>query len=125
MRKSFKVLSLAVGVVMLVGALGIGTAFAADPPATPTDYFTAFMGKVAQNLGVDQQKLTDAFTKARSDMIDEAVKNGQITQAQADWMKQRQQQYGFGPGFAGGPMMHGRGWGAPWMWAQPTPAPTQ
>jgi len=130
MRKHFKWLSLAVGVVMLVGALGIGTAFAADPTPTPTDYFNAFMAKVAKTLGIDQQKLVDAVNQARSETIDEAVRDGRITQEQADWMKQCQEQGGFGPGFAGGRFGgYGRfgATGAPFggPWAQPAPSPAQ
>ncbi|MHB1417517.1 MAG: hypothetical protein ACYC1C_19900 [Chloroflexota bacterium] len=133
MRQSVKILSVTLGVMLLLGVLGVGAAFAQTPaPTTATDWQSAFLGKVATILGVDEQKLTDAFTQARSETIDEAVQAGQMTQAQADWMKQRveqAQQDGFGPG-VGGPMMRGgRGghmggqFGGPW--AQQAPAPTQ
>ena len=129
MRKSVKILSVTLGVLLLLGILGVGAAFAqTPPPTTATDWQSAFVGKVAKILGVEEQKLTDAFTQARNETIDEAVKDGQMTQAQADWMKQRMgqaEQSGFG-----GPM-HGGTWGGRMggrfggPWAQPTPAPTQ
>ncbi len=53
------------------------------------------LARVAKILGIDQQKVEDAFTKARTDMQNEALDNylknlvaeGKITQAQADQYK--------------------------------------
>ena len=140
MRKTLKLLALSLGVAVLVGALGIGAAFAADPTPTPsTNYHSVFVSKLAQALGVDQSKVDPALTQARDATIDQAVKDGQITQQQADWMKQRLQQAqaaGFGPGYGGpfgGPWGGPRGgrfggaygapFGGPWQTA-PTPTPT-
>jgi hypothetical protein len=133
MCKSVKILSVTLGVLLLLGILGAGAAFAQTPaPTTATDWHSAFLGKVAKILGVEEQKLTDAFTQARSETIDEAVKDGQMTQEQADWMQQRieqAQQGGFGPG-VGGPM-HGGTRGGPMggrfggPGAQPASAPSR
>ena len=120
MLKHWKVLSLAFGVAVLVGALGIAAAFAADPQPTATSGQDVYLGKVAKILGIDQQKLTDAFTQARIEMIDDAVAAGQITKERADWLKQGIQQ-----GFVGKGGFHGRmggrmgGWHGGWG-----PAPT-
>jgi len=127
MSKKIRLLLVSLGAVVLVGVLGIGAAFAADPTATPTtaaDYQKVFVSKLASALGItDEQKVANALTTARDQTIDQAVKDGQITQQQADWMKQRQQwaeQNGFGPGMMGGG--HGGGrfggpWGTPWQTA--------
>ena len=121
MSKTTKVFALSLGIVILVGVLGIGAAFASTPTPTSTNYHDVFVGKVAKILGLDQQKVDSAFTQAQNEMVDEAVKDGQMTQQQADWMKQRQQQMqqgGFGPGMMGVGPMHGgpRGgqFGGPW-----------
>jgi len=128
MRKSLKMVSAILGVVLLVGVLGIGAAFAADPtPTTSTNYHDVFVGKVAKILGVDQEKVDSAFSQAQNEMVGEAVKEGRITQQQADWMKQRQQQMqqgGFGPGIMGGKWggrMGGR-FGGPWQTAPTAPS---
>src|SRR3989304_4025340 len=107
MRKNWKMLSLAIGVVLLLGALGAGSVFADDPPTTPLDFQKTFLGKVATILGVPEQKVIDAFTQAHTETLDEAVKEGRITQQQADWMKQHQVAGGIGPGGFGGGPMHG------------------
>ena len=138
MRRHFKVLAAAVGAVFVLGAFGVGAAFAAEPPAGTTNYHDVLVGKVASILGVDQSKLTDAFTQARNDTIDQAVKDGRITSDQAKLIKDRvaQVQADGGPaGFAGGPGRGGR-FGAPFAgtsgttpWGTPpwaaTPAPAQ
>jgi hypothetical protein len=136
MKRGFKVMAAALGAVLLLGAFAVGAAFAADPPATapttPTDYYNVFTGKVAKILGVDQKKLTDATTQARTETIDQMVKDGRITADQAKFMKDRMAQFGANGspmGFGGGPMHGGRfggtsgttPWGTPPWAATPTP----
>ncbi len=115
MRKSLKVLSVTLGIAILVGVLGVGAVLAADPTPTPTttttktDYQQLFLSKLAQILGIDEQRLTDAMTQARKDtenqMIDDAVKAGRMSQEYADWLKQRPstdgKDFGFGFGLRG------------------------
>jgi polyhydroxyalkanoate synthesis regulator phasin len=48
-----------------------------------------FLSKVAANLGIEEERLIEAITQARSQMLDEAVEQGRITQEQADRMKQQ------------------------------------
>jgi hypothetical protein len=47
------------------------------------------MAQIAYSKGLTADKFTTLMTEARAQAIDEAVKNGELTQAQADWMKSR------------------------------------
>jgi hypothetical protein len=85
--------------VLAIGAGAVMAQTPATPAATPS-----FLDRVAQKLGIDTSKLKDAITGAHSDQIDEGVKNGDLTQKQADAMKQRLADHldkGFGPGMGG------------------------
>lgn len=99
-----------VGGIAVAGVLGAGVVMAQTPPAG-TASGTTFLDRVAQKLGIDTPKLQDAVTSARNDQIDEAVKNGDLTQQQADQLKQRaanEPDDGFGKAFG-----LGRGKGGP------------
>jgi uncharacterized protein YecT (DUF1311 family) len=102
-----------VGVAVVAGALAVGTAAAQTPFGNAGGMHQAVLTKAAATLGVSEAKLNEAFVQAHDQALDDAVKAGQLTQAQADWMKQRHaamQQGGFGPGYGMGPgMMGGRG----------------
>ena len=120
MRKNLKVLVAGVAAVVVVGALAVGSVAAQAPLGGPGGMHQAVIARVASTLGVTEAKLNEAFAQAHDQALDDAVKAGQLTQAQADWMKQRHAamaQGGFGPG-AGmmGPGMMG-GWGySPFGW---------
>lgn len=47
------------------------------------------LSQIAQEKGVSDQQVTDAMLAARKAAIDQAVKDGKITQAQADWLLAR------------------------------------
>jgi hypothetical protein len=101
----------------------------ASPAATATqaavNYANVFIGKLATALGVTQDKLSAGISSASTATIDEALKNQDITKAQADQLKLDVQngrspflgergfgKRGFGGGRDGGPgMMGGRGMG--------------
>lgn len=73
---------------------GAGTALAAvDPTATPTPQVSSqcqsFLNDLAQRLGVSTTALQNAVSGARQDMIDQAVKDGRLTQSQAAALKSR------------------------------------
>ena len=76
-------------VVVLAGSLG-GVALAQTESVSDGSGKT-LLARVAEILGIDQQKLEDAFAQARTDMRDEAfqklVDEGKITQEQADQYK--------------------------------------
>jgi hypothetical protein len=57
------------------------------------------MSQVALSQGLTAEQFTALMVDARSQALDQAVKNGTLTQVQADWMKQR----------GAGQMMGGRG----------------
>ncbi len=83
------------------------------------------LSDLAKSKGITDQQLIDAMLAGQKTVIDQALKDGRITQAQADWMTARMKTMlpfattnSFGPGrFAGG-----RGpWGyGPWGGTPPT-----
>lgn len=93
-------------VLGLAGALAVtavaGTAMAQTPTPntqTGTNYQEYFLDRLASALGTTRDKLTSAFTQARNETADQAVKDGKLTQEKADRMKAQQ---GIGPfGFHG------------------------
>jgi Protein of unknown function (DUF2680) len=83
-------------------------------PMTDTNtYYNIYLQNLANDLGVSKDKLTGSMVQAEKDTIAQAVKDGKLTQAQADSINQRidamakNGQYGFGglggPGFGFGP----------------------
>jgi Spy/CpxP family protein refolding chaperone len=56
------------------------------------------MAQIADSKGITADQFTAMMTEARSQAIDQAVKNGTLTQEQADWMKQRSAGMGAGRG---------------------------
>jgi lambda repressor-like predicted transcriptional regulator len=74
------------------------------------------LADIAQDKGVDTQKLVDALVASQKTMLDQAVTDNRLTQAQADkwleWYKQAAQLQltePYGPGFGLGGMPGGRG----------------
>jgi len=104
--------------LVLVGSI-VGVVFAQTGNENNSSGKT-LLARVATILGIDQQKLEDAFAQAQREMRDEAlnnrlqelVKQGTITQEQADQYKQWRQSRPDIP--LPGPFGHfGRGWGRP------------
>lgn len=87
---------LAVAGVVVVAVIGAGVVMAQTPGAGTG---TSFLDRVAQKLGITTPKLENAIKSARTDQIDEALKNGKITQQQADALKQKLSQAPNGAGF--------------------------
>ncbi|MCX6022995.1 MAG: hypothetical protein NTZ05_14950 [Chloroflexi bacterium] len=97
---------------LMVGALAVGTTFAAptaDAKAGQGKYADTFVTQLASLLHVDKTVLTGDIKQAASATVDAAVTAGDMTQAQADKMKARIQTDGF-PGLFGG-MLGGHGAG--------------
>lgn len=114
----------AVGVVAAVGfaAWSVGATLAApllQATSTPNSpgqaggtigqYGTYFLDHFASHLGLSIDQVKSAYTSAYNDTIDQMVKDGRLTQTQADQLKQKVAQGvtngklpGFGPGFRGG-----------------------
>ncbi len=86
-----------VGAVAVV-ALGAGAVMAQTGGGNATS--NTFLDRVAQKLGIESPKLQDAITSVRNEDIDAKVQSGDLTQKQADALKQRAANNpGFGPGF--------------------------
>ena len=95
MKRSRKlvVVGVVAAAVLLAGTIG-GVVLAQSNGATGGSGNT-LLARVATILGIDQQKLQDAFTQAEKDMRQEALSNrlkslvdqGKITQDQADQWK--------------------------------------
>ncbi|NPV93104.1 MAG: DUF2680 domain-containing protein [Firmicutes bacterium] len=90
-------------VLLLLGAFGI-TAYAENQSATGTDKLATaydnFVTKLAANLGLEKSQVSTALETTRSQVLDEAVQQGKITQEQADKMKSKPGMggfYGVGP----------------------------
>jgi AraC-like DNA-binding protein len=111
-----------IGLVAVVFAAAGGGAYAATQSSTSPRQ--AFLNDVAKRLNVSPQRLTAALKAALIDRLNAAVKEGRLTQAQANAIEHRLQQGGrvpflLGPpgmglrpggprGFFGGPAQAGR-----------------
>ncbi len=92
--KKFIILALVAAVVLIVSVAGLAFAQTGSDSSGKT-----LLGRVATILGIDQQKVEDAFAQAQQEMRDEAldsylknlISEGKITQEQADqyktWLK--------------------------------------
>lgn len=95
MRKSKKFILIAVVVAIALAGSLTGVALAQDDNTSTTGQSKTLLGRVATILGIDQQKVEDAFTQAQKEMRDERldsylnslVEDGKITQEQADQYK--------------------------------------
>jgi transposase-like protein len=106
-----------IAVIALSGALvagGTGAAIAAVGKDDHKKVEQAVLDDAAQRLDVTPQKLRDALAAAQDAQLDQAVKDGKLTQKQADKIKAVRKQSGSvlgGPAgglrFRGGPRMFG------------------
>lgn len=120
MPKNLKVL-----VFVLVGLLAAGTLGYVVYAQTTGSAQTAgksYLARIADKLGVTEDVLLSAMYEAKAEMIDEAVADGKLTQAQADYLKAvlkakleyyKAEGYAKAPGlgFGFGPRGFGRGFG--------------
>jgi uncharacterized membrane protein len=123
-KRKWLIVGMVAAVIILVAGIVGGVAYAqtsttstTTPATTTTDTGkTGILARVAEILGIDQQKLQDAFNQAEREQTDAAltarldalVKDGKLTQAQADqykkWWESRPDTVGQvdGKGFMGG-----------------------
>src|SRR3990170_3382450 len=90
--------AVAIGGTTFVGAMpwqadGAKVAQAAAPPSaaetpTPPGVVQSLFTRAARILGIEEQKLKDAFAQAAKEGVDEAVKSGRLGQEQADKLKE-------------------------------------
>lgn len=78
---------LAIGAAAVVATLGVGAVWAQTSGDSTSG--SSFLDRVAQKLGIDSPKLKQAIDDTRNEDIDAAVANGDLTQKQADALKQR------------------------------------
>jgi len=85
------------GLLVALSPTGISFAQSPTPTAPPSsaapatsgsnNYMDFFLNALANRLGVTVDKIKEAYTGAISDTLDQAVKDGKLTQAQADQLK--------------------------------------
>ncbi len=78
--------ALAVASVAVVGVGAQTGTPTASPTGTPLD---RLFEKVADKLGITQEQLTNAVKSSETELIDEALANGKISQERADKLKER------------------------------------
>jgi hypothetical protein len=116
MQRKFK-RGLVIGAAGLAAAGAGGAALAATSADDGKKTEQAIIDDAAGKLNVEPSKLRDALKGAIQDQLDQAVKDGKLTQSQADALKQRMDQSGRllpfgrpgGPGGRGGPGFGGGG----------------
>ncbi len=103
MRTKIVIAGVLVVVLVLAGVAGTAIVLAQGPTPTPpnrANFAQLFWQALANKLGISVPTLQQDFTDARKDAINQAVKQGLITQAQANQMLQRLQNPPSGnPGF--------------------------
>ncbi len=82
-----RIQKIAVGAVLALGVSGAGAAVAATKLRSPEQESRAVLNDVAGQLGVTPERLSNAFKTALKNRIDQAVKDGHLTQAEATRMK--------------------------------------
>lgn len=101
MRKVWKIVGIA-ALAMAIGVAALGVAYAQEPTPTPGakgffgcfgwgfgklgDYGSQFLDTLANKLGIQRSDLDSAMEAARKEVIDQMVKDGKITEEQAQWM---------------------------------------
>lgn len=112
-RKRFRFWLVAVTAAALLVSAGAVLAENAPADGTAQSPHQTFLAKVAAGLGIPVDRLTGAMKDASTQMVDEAVQQGRLTEAQAAMLRERISQGGYmfgpgGPGWRGG---RGHGWG--------------
>ena len=98
MKRNKKILIAGLATLVVAGSLtSVGFVYAASNNS-PSQ--TTFISKVAQVLGISDQKLTSAVSQVATDNINQMLKDGKITQVQASDMIARIKS-GNLPGFRG------------------------
>ena len=101
---------IAIGVVAALSVVGVGGAIAATQ-LTPGQESRAVIDDAARQLGVEPNELSNALKQALKNRLDEAVRDGRLTEEQARRMKERIDA-GDAPLFGLGPRgLHGPGHG--------------
>jgi uncharacterized protein (DUF433 family) len=99
--------ALALSGALVAGGTGVAIAAVTKDDAKKSEQ--AVLDDAAQRLDVTPQKLRDALSAAQDAQLDQSVKDGDLTQKQADAIKAARKASGtvLGPGLRGGPGRHG------------------
>ena len=106
--KARRIATLALSGALIAGGTGAAIAAVTKDDAKKTEQ--AILDDAAKRLDVTPQKLRDALSAAQDSQLDQAVKDGDLTQKQADAIKEARKDSGRvlgGPGLRGGPGPHG------------------
>jgi len=106
--KPRRIAALAVSGVLIAGGAGAAIAAVTQDKAKETEQ--AILDDAAKRLDVTPDKLRDALSAAQDAQLDQAVEDGDLTQKQADAIKQARKASGrvlAGPGLLAGPGPHG------------------
>lgn len=87
-KKTLKIVAV-VAALTVLGAVSAVVLAQTSDAATAATGETAFLAKVAANLGIEESALVAAMHTAREQSIDEALAAGRITEEQAAAMKER------------------------------------
>lgn len=93
----------AIVAVTALAAVGAGAAFAATQDDKGKEAENAVLSDAAERLDVSSDELRTALSEAQQAQLDKAVEDGDLTQAQADKIKQHMEESGRVLGFPGGP----------------------
>lgn len=93
-------------VVVALAALGAGAVMASEEDGEGR----TFLDRVAEKLGIETGTLEQAIRDARSDQIEEALAEGDITEEQAQRLREWLEEFEFDGGH---PFGFGRRWGGP------------
>ena len=77
--------AIAAGLLVLGGGAALATNLASDPSETSRE----ILERAAQELGVESEQLSDALKAAAIEQIEEALDAGDITEGQAESMRER------------------------------------
>jgi len=106
--KPRRIAALALSGALIAGGAGAAIAGVTKDDANKTEQ--AILDDAAKRLSVTPEKLRDALSAAQDAQLDQAVKDGDLTQKQADAIKAARKDSGrvlAGPGLLGGPGPHG------------------
>ena len=111
MRKWTKILVIAIAGALLISAVSSGMALAAEPPKNPPTSSTSpdYLTKLAARLKVSVEQLKTAMTQAHTDVLNDLVAQGRITEQQKQTMLERQKARSSAGYGLMGPGMMGRG----------------
>jgi polyhydroxyalkanoate synthesis regulator phasin len=83
-----RIQKIAAGIVGLMAISGAGAAVAATQLRSPQEESRAVVNDAARELGVSPEQLSNALKTAMKNRIDEAVRDGRLTQEQGNRLKQ-------------------------------------